>query len=133
MSRSSFRLARDPVVLMNLLAVLVMGLGRIFLHFGEEQQAWVDGASLALANFIAAMRVHDGQLPALVGVFKAILALAIGLGVHLSPNVQLGIMTLVAGLGALWVRSQVSPKGAPPPASLATPVTNVTPGRAPLA
>lgn len=118
----SFRISRDPVVLWNLIAVLVMGAGRIFFHFGDEHQAWVDAVSVTLANFVAAWRVHDGQLPALAGLMKAVFALVIGLGVHLSPNVQVGVMTLVLFVGGMWVRSQVAPKGEPAPVAVAQPV-----------
>jgi hypothetical protein len=120
-----FRLLRDPVVMWNLLAVVAMGVGRVAWHFGDQQQAVLDGVSVALANFIAAARTHDGQLPALTGLFKAFFALVIGLGMHLNPNIQLGAMTLLTYVGSLWVRMQVAPVNQPTPAALAEPVVEV--------
>jgi hypothetical protein len=119
------RLKRDPVVLLNLFAAAVMAVSDWVLPLNVEQQGIVNAVALALANVIAAFRVHDGQLPALSGFAKAVLALTVGFGLKLNPDLQVTIMSAVAWLGSLWVRQQVAPKDAPTPPALAEPVVEV--------
>lgn len=119
-----FRLKRDPVVLANLLATAAMGLSDWFLNWDTPKQAALNAVVLALFNLVAATRVHDGQLVALSGLAKAVIALIIGLGVKLNPDLQVMIMSGLAWLGSLYYRTQVAPD-APTPAALASPVVPV--------
>jgi uncharacterized membrane protein (UPF0136 family) len=119
------RLKRDPVVLLNVVAVVVMAVSDWVFPLNTEQQAVLNGVALAVANFIAAMRVHDGQLPGLMGVAKAVLALLAGFALRLNPDLQTAIMSVVSFVGMMWLRTQVAPKAAPTPAALAAPVVPV--------
>lgn len=121
----SFNLKRDPVVLLNLVGGAVMGLLDWFTAWNDNQTALANGAVLALVNVIAAALVHDGQVVALSGLGKALLALVAGFGLSLDPNLQVAAMALLAWAGSLWVREKVSPKGAPTPPALADPVVEV--------
>jgi hypothetical protein len=119
------KLKRDPVVLLNLFAAAVMAASDWVLPLNDAQQSVLNAAALALSNLVAATLVHDGQLPALSGLAKAVLALTVGFGLKLNPDLQVTIMSAVAWLGSLWVRTQVAPKGAPTPPALAEPVVEV--------
>jgi hypothetical protein len=120
-----FRLKRDPVVLANLIATALMGLSDWFLNWDNVKQAALNAVVLAVFNLIAATRVHDGQLVALSGLAKAVIALIIGLGVKLNPDLQVMIMSGLAWVGSLYYRTQVAPD-APTPAAVAKPVVEVS-------
>jgi hypothetical protein len=106
----SFKLARDPAIWLTLIATAV----RLLAAFGPwdisvDVQAYINAAATAVASFIvAAIVVHDGQVPALLGVAQALLALAVGLGLKLDPQMQALVMSFVGGVVAAFVRTQVT-------------------------
>jgi hypothetical protein len=55
----------------------------------------------------AARLVRDGQVPALLGVAQALLALAIGFGLNVGAEGQAVIMSFVGAVAAAFVRTQV--------------------------
>lgn len=103
-------LGRDPVLFLNLVAALVAGVSDFIWPLTADQQAIINAAAFAIANVLASFMVHDGQLPAIMAGFKAILAVALGFGLKLSPDQQVVLMTLVGAVGALLVRPQVVAK-----------------------
>ena len=104
----SFKFSRDPALWLTLLATAVR-LGSAFLfHFTTEQQAVVNAAATAIAALIVAFAVrHEGQVAAILGVAQALLALAIGFGLHVSAENQAVIMSFVGAVAAAFVRTQV--------------------------
>lgn len=123
--KASFNLVRDPLLLLNLLGSVVMVVSAFLFPLSIEQQGVINAAALAVVGLLAALRTSDGQLPALMGLFKALLALGLAFGLRLAPEQQAVLMTFLAAASALWVRPQVSPVGAPAPAVNADPVTVV--------
>jgi NADH:ubiquinone oxidoreductase subunit K len=121
-----FRLSRDPVILLNLVAVVIMTFSDFIFHLTDNQQTWLNGTALAVMNLIAAFRVHDGQVVALTGLAKACIALAVGFGLHLAVHQQATLMDLVAVAGMFFLRTQVAPINAPTPPALAEPVVEVS-------
>jgi hypothetical protein len=121
-----FRISRDPVILLNLVAIIIMTVSDFIFHLTDSQQTWLNAAALAIANLIAAFRVHDGQVVALTGLAKAFIALAVGFGLHLNDHQQSTIMDLVAVASMFFLRTQVAPIGAPTPPALADPVVEVS-------
>ena len=105
----SFRLSRDPALWLFLVATGV----RLLAAYGPwtitvDVQAAVNALATAIASFIvAAIVVRDKQVPALLGVVQALIALAVGLGLRLDPEMQALIMSGVGGLVAAFVRTQV--------------------------
>lgn len=114
----SFRLARDPVVLTNLVAVTVVAISTFVVDLTADQQGVLNGVAVAIAGLISGWKVSDGQLPALLGLFKAVLLCAVAFGLHWNPEQQLVFMALVQGIAMLFVRTQVGAP-VPPPASTA--------------
>lgn len=119
-----FRLLRDPVWYTNLVAALVMLFSTFFIPLTIDQQGGVNAVALALAGIWSAWKVSDGQLALVVGLFKALIAVGISFGLHLTDVQQLVIMTVVTAVGSGFVRTQVGAP-VPPPASTANPVTPV--------
>lgn len=115
------KLTRDPVLILNLVAALIAGVSSFLFPLTDDQQAVLNALAFTILNVVAAFTVHDGQVAAITGLFKAMLAVGIGFGLHLSPEKQAIVMTVVAAVGAFWVRTQVGSK-VPPPASTAVPV-----------
>lgn len=112
--RGVFRLARDPVIWTNLFAAIVMLIATFYGHLTVEQQGLLNAAAVATAGLISGWKVAvDGGLALAMGLIKAVLAVAVSFGLHWSDQQQLVFMTLVAALGAMFVRTQVV-AGVPP-------------------
>jgi hypothetical protein len=105
----SFKLSRDPALYLFLIATGVRLLSAFGpWHVGTELQSLINAAATAIASFIvAAFVVRDKQVPAILGVAQALMALAIGFGLHLSAESQALIMSFVGGVVAAFVRTQV--------------------------
>jgi hypothetical protein len=123
-STPKFRLSRDPVFYTNLVAALVMFISGFLVNLTADQQAVLNGVALAIAGLATAWRVSDGQLALVVNLFKALIALGLGFGLHLTPEQQATIIILVQAVGVAFVRTQVGAL-VPPPASTAQPVLPV--------
>jgi hypothetical protein len=100
---------RDPVLIMAFISSAIAVLSSLLLHLSDEQQGVLNALAVALFGFIAAaMLARDKAVPALVGLIKAVIAVAIAFGLHLAPEVQGLILTLVATGAALLMRPQVT-------------------------
>jgi hypothetical protein len=119
-----FRLSRDPVFYTNLVAALVMFTSSFVINLTADQQGVLNAVALAIAGLATAWRVSDGQLSLVVNLFKALIALGLAFGLHLSPEQQAVIIVMVQAIGVGFIRTQVGAP-VPPPASTASPVTPV--------
>lgn len=112
----SFRLSRDPAIYVSLFATALRLAAAFWIHLTDGQQAVLNAAVTAIAGLIVAFWVaRDGQVPAILGVAQALLALAIGFGLNVSAENQAVVMSLVGLVVAAFVRTQVvapvSPSG----------------------
>ena len=99
---------REPAVAFALLAVVINSAMPLTSWSGETQSL-VQGAVLALAGFGAAAFVSvDAALPALVGLVKATIAVAVGFGLHVPDTTQAAILAIITAIGAFFVRTQVT-------------------------
>lgn len=103
-------LGRDPALLLALFAA-ALKLGCAFwLDLTGDQQAILNAAAAALVGLALAVFVrHDGQVAAILGAVQAVLALAVGFGLHLDGVQQALIMSFVGTALAAFVRTQVIP------------------------
>jgi len=100
---------RDPVLIMAFISSAIAVLSSLVFHLSDEQQGVLNAVVVALFGFIAAaMLARDKAVPAIVGLIKAIIAVAIAFGLHMTPEVQGLVLTLVAAGAALLVRPQVT-------------------------
>jgi hypothetical protein len=112
--RGVFQIAREPAAWINLVAVLVMLAVTFGWNVSTDTQGWINATAVALAGLLTGWRVAaDGGVALLAGLFKAVIALAVSLGLHWSDTQQLAVMAVVTALGAAFVRTQVS-SGVPP-------------------
>jgi hypothetical protein len=112
---------REPALWLNFIAVLVYALG-LLLDLSVESQGILNGIAAAVAGLIIAGFVAAEEwVPILVGLFKAVIALVISLGVNMSPEVQVMIMAGLTAFLALATRTQVVAPVAPRRVSPAVP------------
>jgi hypothetical protein len=108
-------LGREPAVFFAFVASLLQASSLLF-SLSTEWQGVVNAVIVALGGFATAKMVSvDAVLPALTGLLKAVFALLLSFGWHLSDNVQVGILTLVTAAGAFVVRQHVEAKEPPKP------------------
>lgn len=104
----SFRLSRDPALYLGLVAVAVKLFSAFLLHVSDDQQTVINAVAAAVAAAIVATVVrHDGQVAAILGVAQALIALAVGFGLHVSAENQALIMSFLGLLASAFVRTQV--------------------------
>lgn len=101
---------REPAVWLGLIAALVMGVSTFLWNLSPDQQGTINALAVAAFGVATAASVHQGTMAAVTAGFKALIALGISFGLHLSADQQLVIMTVVAAVGSFWVRTQATPK-----------------------
>lgn len=113
---------RDPALILTLLATMVRLASAFWLDWTIDQQSLVNAALAAVMGLIVAFVVkHDGQVAAFSGVFSALIALAIGFGLRVSPENQAIIMSVVGAVLAAFTRTQVTASAPPTTNSTAEP------------
>lgn len=114
-----FNLVREPAIILTLVATVVRLLTAHWLDVSPDTQAVVNAFVTAASGVIVALWVkHNGAVPALLGFVQAALALGVGFGWNISAGQQALIMSILGGLAALFVRTQVVAPG-PVPVALA--------------
>jgi hypothetical protein len=104
----SFKFSRDPALWLTLVATAVRLAAAFLIHLTGEQQAVVNAGATAVAAMIVAVWVRrDGQVAAILGVAQALIALAIGFGLHVTAENQAVIMSFVGAVAAAFIRTQV--------------------------
>lgn len=103
---------REPIVIFQGLVVPALIALSLVLNLGTEVQGLVDAALFAIGGFVAALGVSArAALPLLSGLAKAVIALLLGLGIHVAPNWQAAIMGVIGVAVAFYTQSQVTAKG----------------------
>jgi hypothetical protein len=110
-----FNLLREPALLLTFVATAIRLISAFFFELSGDQQAWLNAAATAILSAVVAIWVSkEGQVPAILGAIQAVLALAVGLGLHWSAEQQAVFMSFVGTIAAFYTRTQVV---APSPAS----------------
>jgi hypothetical protein len=99
---------REPVLWLALVAVIVKIVSAFWIHVSDNQQAVINAVAAALVGLIVAWIVHDGVGAAVLGFAQAVVALAVGFGLHWSPEQQALVMTAVQILISMFDRTQVT-------------------------
>lgn len=99
---------REPALVMAFLSSLIAVISALIFPLTDEQQGALNAVVLTLFGFVAAaLLAKEKFVPALVGLIKAVIAVAISFGLHMTPEVQALVLTLVSAAAALWYRPQV--------------------------
>jgi hypothetical protein len=107
---------REPALWGALLASIIYVLGAFVLPFTTDQESLLIAVVSAVIGVVVAVGTRDGWSAAALGLVKSVLALALGFGLHWSPEQQAVALTLAAALVGVFVRTQAT---APIPASQA--------------
>lgn len=103
---------RDPVVLSNAAAALIVVFSALVLPLSAGQQTVLNAVVVAGLGLLAAIGVHksDAIVPAVAGFLQAGLAVAIAFGWHLSEVQQAGVVAAIAAVAAIFLRPQLTAK-----------------------
>jgi hypothetical protein len=97
---------REPAIWLAVVAALVYLVDAFVFDLTDGQAALINGAAVAVLGVVTAFLTRDGWSAAGLGLVKAVLSLALGFGLKLSPDQQLAIMTVATALVAAFVRTQ---------------------------
>jgi hypothetical protein len=111
-------LGREPVLWTTLFAMLLQLASAWVLPLTVERQSLLNATfALVLGAVAAALVSAERAVPLLVGVLQAVIQVAVGFGLQLSPETQTALLAAAAAMVAFWTRGQVvSP--VPPPREL---------------
>lgn len=99
---------REPALILAVVASSLMMISTFVYPLSSEQQGAVNAAAMALVGLITAWAVaEDGGLAMIIGLAKAVLALAISFGLHWTPEAQSVVMGFVTVIAQLFVRQNV--------------------------
>ena len=106
-------LGREPAAVIGLVEAALAVLVAFRLGLDAEHAAlWLALASTVL-GVVGAALTRDTLLGVVVGAAKAVLALAVGYGLTLTPEQTGAVIALVALVVSFWQRTQTTPTYAP--------------------
>jgi hypothetical protein len=112
---------REPALWLSLISSVVMIVSSFAFALSPEQQGVINAVALAFFGLLTAWSMaRDGLSAAILGLIKAILALGIAFGLQMSSANQAIVMTLVAAVSAMFIRTQAV--ASVPPATASIPV-----------
>jgi hypothetical protein len=97
---------REPALWGALLASIIYAVGAFLLPLSGGQESLLIAAASAVIGVVVAVKTRDGWSAAVLGLVKALLALALGFGLHWSPDQQAIVLTLAAAVVGMFVRTQ---------------------------
>lgn len=102
------RLLREPALLLSLVATAIRLVSAFFIEVSPDRQAWINAAATAVCSATVAVWVRrEGQVPAILGAIQALLALAVGFGLHWTGEQQAVFMSFAGTVAAFYTRTQV--------------------------
>lgn len=105
---------REPAAWVGLIeATLALAVAVGWLAWTREQTALVLAVVMAVFGVVTAYLTKDTMLGVLVGFSKAVIALAIGFGLTLSPELTAAIIGFVTIAVSFFQRTQTSPSPTP--------------------
>lgn len=101
---------REPALWAGLINTGVFVLGSTVFHLSAHQESIVIAISAGVLGFVVALSTHDGVSAAILGLVKAVLAIALGFGLKLDADKQAFLLSVAATLSAMFVRTQATAK-----------------------
>ncbi len=99
---------REPAAILALVAIGVKLLSAYAFHATDNQQATVNTAAACVVALLIAVSAHDSVGAAVFNLAQAVLAAAVGFGLHLDADHQALWMSGVSVVIGLWTRTQVT-------------------------
>jgi hypothetical protein len=108
---------REPAVILAFVSALVAVGSNFAFHWSSDQQSLLNAVAAAVVGLFTAWSVDKGGLAAAVmGLASAVLALGLGFGLALDATQQATVMSFVAAVVGMWVRTQVTTQATDHPA-----------------
>lgn len=108
---------REPAAVLALVAVLVkLGSAYVF-HASTDQQATVNVVAACVVALLIAISAHDSIGAAVFNLAQAVLAAAIGFGLHMDADHQALWLSAVTVVIGLWSRQNITAPVAAKPAA----------------
>lgn len=121
---------RDPALVVNLLGWLLVLLSTFVLHLSTDVEAAVNAVLALVVGLVVAVIARDGQVAAILGLFKGLLVLALALHFNITPDKQFILYSALAAIIAAFTRTQVTAPLPPPPIpALSTGLASADPSR----
>ncbi|MER6534671.1 hypothetical protein ABT215_12850 [Streptomyces sp900105755] len=105
---------REPAAVLAFISILVKLVSAYVFHATETQQATVNTVAACAVALLIAISAHDSIGAAVFNLAQAVIAAAVGFGLHLDADHQALWLSLVSVVIGLWSRTQVT---APVPAA----------------
>lgn len=117
---------REPTAWVSLIEGIIALMVVFGLGLDRQHAALVIAVVNAIAGFYVAWVTHDTMLGVITGLAKAILALGVGYGLHITAEQMAGIFAFIPIAVGAWHRGQTFPVAFPPtPVPGALPTSNV--------
>lgn len=104
---------REPAAWIGLIEAVIVLAVAVGLGWSSEQTALVMAVVVSAFGIYTAWVTHDTMLGVVVGFTKAVLALLIGFGVALKPELTGALIGLVTVVVGFFQRTQTSPLEVP--------------------
>lgn len=99
---------REPALLAMLVGIAIKLIAAFWIDINIEQQALLNAAVAAIIGCLVAVVTRNGESAGILGLAQALLALAIGLGLHMAAENQALVMSFVATAVAMYERTQIT-------------------------
>jgi hypothetical protein len=99
---------REPAMLAMLCGITIKLISAFWLHLSTGQQSLLNAAVAAAIGVMVAYATSDGYSAAILGLAQALIALAIGFGLHVDADTQALIMSFISIAVAMFTRTQVT-------------------------
>lgn len=100
---------REPAVILAFVSAVVAVGSNFAFHWSSDQQSLINAVAAAVVGLLTAWSVdHGGLAAAVMGLASAVLALGLGFGLHMDATQQATVMSFVAAVVGMWVRTQAT-------------------------
>lgn len=99
---------REPALYATLAGTAIKLIAAFWIDLSIDQQSLLNAAVAAIIGLLVAHATIDGQSAAILGLGQAMIALAIGFGLGIDAETQALIMSFVATIVSMYVRTQVT-------------------------
>lgn len=100
---------RDPILILGLLYTALVCASAFGVPITPAQQVAINAVGAAGIGVLGAFCVaKDKAVPAIIGLLKTVIALALAYGMNLTLGQQTGVMAFAGAIGAMFTRTQVT-------------------------
>lgn len=100
---------REPILWLGIFSAFLTFVSAQIFTLTVDEQGTLNAVAVAIVGALGAFSVSTDQgVPALVGLAKALIALALAFGLHWAPESQASAIAFLSIVASFWTRTQVS-------------------------